>query len=87
MAEVDIYENQAKSLVDAVIDKALSHLENELSSNNLADTSRQSTFLSMQDDYEHTDIKWLSIDEFTIDRGEKKILEFIKVGFSKINYF
>ncbi|XP_074657487.1 A-kinase anchor protein 14-like [Tubulanus polymorphus] len=83
--ELDIYAQQAHSLVDAAIGIAMKQLEEELPGDEPTktalhtiplDDSREGSFI-----YEEHDVKniaWLTIDEFTEKKGEEKIHEFIK---------
>ncbi|XP_033760000.1 A-kinase anchor protein 14-like [Pecten maximus] len=88
MSSDDIYADQAKHLVDEVIDHAIKRLETSLSLNDREKTfesirisseinSRQSTFVK-DENYEVKNVKWLTIDEFTEEKAEQKINEFIK---------
>lgn len=86
MSTDEIYADQARRLVDEVIESAIGRLETSLSLtereksfelSKVADASRQSTFV--RDNYQLKDIKWLTISEFTVEKGEEKINDFIKV--------
>lgn len=88
MSSDDIYADQAKHLVDEVIDHAIRRLETSLSLNDREKTlesikfsselnSRQSTF-AKDENYEVKDIKWLTVDDFTEEKAEIKIQDYIK---------
>lgn len=85
MSTDEIYADQARRLVDEVIESAIGRLETSLSLtereksfelSKVTDASRQSTFV--RDNYQLKDIKWLTISEFTVERGEEKINDYIK---------
>ncbi|XP_062588727.1 A-kinase anchor protein 14-like [Saccostrea cucullata] len=86
MSTDDVYADQAKRLVDEVIDIAIKRLETNLSLTEREKTfeslkaeefSRQSTFVR-DDNFEVKNIKWLTISEFSAEKAEQKIHEFIK---------
>ncbi|KAK3096085.1 hypothetical protein FSP39_022939 [Pinctada imbricata] len=86
MSTDDVYADQAKRLVDEVIDTAIKRLETNLSlterertfeSLKAEEFSRQSTFVK-DENYEVKNIKWLKIEEFSVEKAEQKINEFIK---------
>lgn len=83
----DEYADQAKSMVNEVIQNALRRLETgglerEKTSDSLKSEllppSRETTLIR-EEDYEVQNIKWLTIEEFSPDAAEKKINEFIEV--------
>lgn len=86
----DVYAQQAKKLVDDVIELAIRRLETNVSlmsekektfeSLKFSEMSRETTFVR-EDDYVIDNITWLSIGEFTVELAEKKIDEFVKVRF------
>lgn len=87
MSTDDVYADQAKKLVDEVIDTAIKRLETNLSLTEREKTfeslkaeefSRQSTFVR-EDNFEVKNIKWLNISEFSVEKAEEKIHEYIKV--------
>jgi hypothetical protein len=87
MSTDDVYADQAKKLVDEVIETAITRLETNLSLTEREKTfeslkaeefSRQSTFVR-DDNFEVKNIKWLTISEFSVEKAEEKIHEFIKV--------
>lgn len=77
----DTYSETAGDLVDMVINKAIERLtdldiETENRNNNAAD--KENTSSVQKDDYQVKDITWLTIAEFTEERGVEKINDFIK---------
>jgi hypothetical protein len=85
---IDEYANQAHQLVDDVIESAMGKLKNELWLRDKtkeainSDLSRNNTIIYKEpkyEDYEVQNIKWLTIEEFSPDKAEGKINEFIKV--------
>lgn len=89
-AELDEYAKQAHKLVDRVIESSISKLENnglqkEKTMQSIKfDMSRDTTIVFADPKYEDYDIEnidWLSIEEFTVEKAEEKIYEFIKVRF------
>lgn len=86
-AELDEYAKQAHKLVDRVIESSISKLENnglqkEKTMQSIKfDMSRDTTIVFADPKYEDYDIEnidWLSIEEFTVEKAEEKINEFIK---------
>lgn len=87
-SEGDVYAEQAKQLVDNVIEMAIKRLETNLSlmsekertfeSLKFSEVSRENTFVR-EEDYVIDNITWLSIGEFTVELAEKKIDEFVQV--------
>ncbi|BFZ00785.1 hypothetical protein BsWGS_03824 [Bradybaena similaris] len=80
----DMYMNEAKAMVNGFIDMAFRRLETSMSDREKSlesikqlNTSRESAFRK-EDTYEAEDIEWLTIEQFTIARGQEKIHEFIK---------
>uniref|UniRef100_A0A0B6Z8J2 A-kinase anchor protein 14 n=1 Tax=Arion vulgaris TaxID=1028688 RepID=A0A0B6Z8J2_9EUPU len=80
----DMYMTEAKLMVNGFIDMAFRRLETSMSDREKSfesirqlSTSREIT-LRKEDMYEIENIQWLSIEEFTIERGQEKIHEFIK---------
>lgn len=95
MSTDDVYADQAKKLVDEVIDTAIKRLETNLSLTEREKTfeslkaeefSRQSTFVR-EDNFEVKNIKWLNISEFSVEKAEEKIHEYIKVERQKIIWY
>lgn len=86
----DVYAEQAKKLVDDVIETAIKRLETNLSimsekektfeSLKFSEMSRESTLIR-EDDYVIDNIAWLSIGDFSVQLAEKKIDEFIQVKY------
>jgi len=84
----DVYAQQAKKLVDDVIEMAIKRLETNVSlmserektfeSLKFSEMSRDTTFVR-EDDYIIENVTWLSIGEFSVEAAEKKIDEFVKV--------
>ena len=84
----DPYAEQAKQLVDGVIELAIKRLETNLSimsekertfeSLKFSEISRETTFVR-EDDYVIDNIAWLSIGDFTVDLAQKKIDDFVQV--------
>ncbi|XP_013411462.1 A-kinase anchor protein 14-like [Lingula anatina] len=73
------YAEVAHELVDQVLNSAVKKLESEHLLER--DTSRQTTLLSLEnlrEDYQVKNIEWLTIEEFTIQKGEDKINDFLK---------
>lgn len=77
--------NEAKAMVNGFIDMAFRRLETSMSDREKSlesikqlNTSRESAFRK-EDTYKAEDIEWLTIEQFTIARGQEKIHEFIKV--------
>lgn len=86
-SQVDEYARQAHTLVDDVIESAMTKLQNEHW--NREKTKDSITFELSRDnsityeepkyeDFEVKNIKWLSIEEFSTEKAEDKIHEFIK---------
>ena len=85
----DGYANQAKWLVDNAIEMAIKRLETNLSlmsdkertfeSLKISEMSRETT-LARDENYVIDNISWLSIGEFSVEQGEKKINDFIQVS-------
>ncbi|XP_060600106.1 A-kinase anchor protein 14-like isoform X3 [Ruditapes philippinarum] len=83
----DVYAEQAKKLVDDVIETAIKRLETNLSimsekektfeSLKFSEMSRESTLIR-EDDYVIDNIAWLSIGDYSVQLAEKKIDEFIQ---------
>ncbi|XP_045200571.2 A-kinase anchor protein 14-like isoform X1 [Mercenaria mercenaria] len=83
----DVYAEQAKKLVDDVIETAIKRLETNVSimsekertfeSLKFSEMSRESTLIR-EDDYVIDNIVWLSIGDFTVQLAEKKIDEFVQ---------
>ena len=86
----DVYAEQAKMLVDDVIEMAIKRLETNLSlmsdkektfeSLKFSEMSREST-LVREENFVIDNIAWLSIGDFSVETGEKKINDFIQVSF------
>ena len=84
---VDNVISNAKEMVDNVIASAFRRLETRMSerektceSLKMGLVSAESTFISRDENYEIEDIGWLSIQEFSVEKAEEKINEYIKVG-------
>ncbi|WAR27458.1 AKA14-like protein [Mya arenaria] len=84
----DVYAEQAKKLVDDVIELAIKRLETNLSLMSEKERtfeslkysemmSRESTF-AREDDFVIDNIAWLAIGDFSVEMAESKINEFIK---------
>ncbi|KAL5005160.1 hypothetical protein ScPMuIL_018616 [Solemya velum] len=83
----DIYAEQAKRLVDEAIEGAFLRLETSMSERERTfdslklqsseTASRQSTFIR-EEDYEISNITWLSIQDFSHEKAIEKIDEFVK---------
>ena len=85
---LDEYARQAHTLVDDVIENAMSKLKREHWDRARAkeavsicfDTENTIVYEEPKfEDYEVQNISWLAIQEFTIEKAEEKIHEFIKV--------
>ncbi|KAL3846821.1 hypothetical protein ACJMK2_017775 [Sinanodonta woodiana] len=87
MSADEIYADQAKRLVDDVIEMAIKRLETNLSqmsekektfeSLKMNEWSRESTLIK-EEDYVVRNIAWLTIGDFTIEKAQEKIDAFIK---------
>jgi len=87
--EGDVYAEQAKKLVDDVIELAIKRLETDLSlmserektfeSLKYSEMSRESTYVR-EDDFVIDNIAWLAIGDFSTESAENKINDFIKVS-------
>ena len=87
-SEIDSYARSAHTLVDNVIESALKKLQHEhwdrektKESINF-DMSRNSTFVYQEpkfEDFEVKNITWLTIEQFSPQKAEDKLHEFIKV--------
>ena len=84
---VDNVISNAKEMVDDVIASAFRRLETRMSerektceSLKMGVMSTENTFISRDEDYEIQNIGWLTIQEFTVERAEEKINEYIQVG-------
>jgi len=85
--EDDAYAQQAKTLVDDVIEMAIKRLETNISlmsekektfeSVRFSELSRESTYEVKREDFTVDNIAWLAIKDFSVENGEKKINEFI----------
>ncbi|KAK7090545.1 A-kinase anchor protein 14-like isoform X2 [Littorina saxatilis] len=82
---VDNVVSNAKEMVDDVIASAFRRLETRMSerektceSLKTGMLSKESTCISRDENFEIQDIGWLSIQEFTVEKGEEKINEYIK---------
>ena len=89
MSSDDEFADQAKTLVDNVIEMAIKRLETNLSlmsdkertfeSLKISEMSRESTAFVREEDYVIDNIAWLAIGEFSVEQAEKKIDDFIQV--------
>ncbi|CAH1788284.1 unnamed protein product [Owenia fusiformis] len=72
--EPDPYSETANELVDEVLNSAIIDVQEQikLNSNNSADTTIK------KENHEYKDIQWLTLQEFTIEKGDEKINEFLK---------
>ena len=84
---VDNVITNAKEMVDDVIASAFRRLETRMSerektceSLKMGVMSKESTFISRDENYEIQDIGWLTIQEFCVRKAEEKINEYIQVG-------
>jgi len=82
---VDNVISNAKEMVDDVIASAFRRLETRMSerektceSLKQGQLSKESTFISRDENYAPKDIGWLTIQEFSVEKAEEKINEFIK---------
>ena len=85
----DAYADQAKVLVDSVIEMAIKRLETNLSlmsdkertfeSMKISEMSREST-LARDENYVVENISWLTIGDFSVDDAVRKIDDFIQVS-------
>ena len=88
MSEEDAYAEQAKKLVDDVIESAIQRLET-----GMALTEREKTFESIkqqsgrnspeitfikEENFVIENIKWLTIGEYSVEKAEEKMHEYIK---------
>jgi len=86
MTDMGGLEEQAHNLVDLVIDNSIKRVISDLNSGDESDLGRPLSSLKDYDSLlfreteEHTvrDIDWMTIDNFTVQRGEEKINEFVK---------
>lgn len=78
-------EKQAKILVDDFINSAIQKLEiGMLEREKTIDSMkkemvRHNAFTSRQENYEVKDINWLTIQSFSVEKGQEKIMEYIQV--------
>lgn len=86
-AEIDDYARQAHSLVDSVVESAMKHLkaehwDREKTKESIRfDLTRDNTVIyepPKYEDFEMKNIKWLTIEEFSVEKAEERINEFIK---------
>jgi len=82
---VDQVVTNAKTMVDDVIANAFRRLETRMSerektceSLKTGQLSKENTFISRDENYEVKDISWLTIEEFSVEKAEEKINEYIK---------
>lgn len=82
---VDDVISNAKDMVDDVIASAFRRLETRMSerektceSLKTGLLSKESTFISRDEDFDIKDIGWLTIQEFSVEKAEEKINEYIK---------
>ena len=91
--EVDQYAATAHNLVDNVIENALKRLtEENITRQRTMESIRFDLSRSASaepppppeyEDFEVQNIRWLTIEEFSVEKAEEKIHEFIKVCFTK----
>ncbi|XP_059144466.1 A-kinase anchor protein 14-like [Physella acuta] len=80
----DMYMNEAKKMIDGFIDLAFRRLETSMSDREKSFESikqlHKSRDQKVQEDENYTieNIEWLTIEEFTAEKGEMKIRDFIK---------
>lgn len=78
--------NEAKKMIDGFIDLAFRRLETSMSDREKSFESikqlHKSRDQKVQEDENYTieNIKWLTIEEFTAEKGEMKIRDFIKAS-------
>ena len=86
--QIDEYAKQAHQLVDYVIESSIMKLEDKALQRDKTlqsikfDMSRDTTIVFAEpkyEDYEIENIDWLTIDEFTVEKAEEKINDFVKV--------
>ena len=89
-SEVDVYAQQAHQLVDFVIESSMKKLEERALQKEKTiqsirfDMSRDTTIIFNDpkcEDYDIENIDWLTIEEFSTEKAEEKIHEFIKVRY------
>ncbi|XP_064615599.1 A-kinase anchor protein 14-like [Liolophura sinensis] len=84
MMDGEEYEKQAKVLVDDFINNAIQKLEiGMLEREKTIDSMkkemvRHNAFTSRQENYEVKDINWLTIQNFSVEKGQEKIMEYIQ---------
>lgn len=91
---IDQFATTAHNLVDTVIESALRKLEDENKIRKQAiaairlDLSRSASAEPpppvVHENYEVENIEWLTIEEFSIEKAEKKINDFIKVSLFRL---
>ncbi|GFN78637.1 A-kinase anchor protein 14 [Plakobranchus ocellatus] len=80
----DMYMDEAKQMINGFIDLAFRRLETSMSDREKSFESLKQLRMSREhtihkeDTYAVENIEWLTIDEFTVEKGEQKIHEFIK---------
>ena len=88
MSDLEGLELQAHHLVDRVIDNSIKRVISDLHSGDESDLGRpvsavrdyDSLLFRETEEHDIQDINWMTIDEFTIEKGEAKIDEFVKVS-------
>lgn len=86
--ETDPYVHEAHRLIDQVLSSAIRRLESEglvvhsEDSDTVLSLTREQTLQLIEEnkeDFDVQNIEWLKIEEFSVEKGEEKINEFIKV--------
>ncbi|XP_038050286.1 A-kinase anchor protein 14-like [Patiria miniata] len=86
MTDLAGLERQAHNLVDLVIDNSIKRVITDLHSGDESDLGRPVSSLKDYDsllfreieEHEVQNIEWMTIDEFTVEKGEAKINAFVK---------
>lgn len=85
--ETDPYVHEAHRLIDQVLSSAIRRLESEglvvhsEDSDTVLSLTREQTLQLIEEnkeDFDVQNIEWLKIEEFSVEKGEEKINEFIK---------
>ena len=89
ISPADAYADEAKLVVDSVIEMAIKRLETSLSksdkeitfeSRRRSEMSRDST-IARDENYTLEDISWVSVGDFSVRRAERTLKEFIQVTY------